>query len=272
MSGFFTIQPNLKIKIPGRRKESDKLSDEEKKLLELPVHFVPNKPKITGKKELPVPKGLSRGFSQMNLKSESSSKPIYKNELGFGPVDINKDNSFRPIGSAHSSSKDTISPSSSRTTPKDKSEDSYFNADGTRRRSPLYTYIHQGTSGDSPGFLSVGVKTLKNQRDALKRTTEEKSSKDVAGKIRRLDTKDLKKEEEFVKDFYNNAFFDFKKKGGRKSRKHIRHKYKKRSRKVKKKRSRKLKKKRSKKIKLKKRRTKKRKKRTKRRRKTIRNN
>ena len=25
MSGFFTIQPNLKIKIPGRRKESDKL-------------------------------------------------------------------------------------------------------------------------------------------------------------------------------------------------------------------------------------------------------
>ena len=252
MSGFFTIQPNLKIKIPGRRKESDKLSDEEKKLLELPVHFVPNKPKIRGKKELPVPKGLSRGFSQMNLKSESSPKPIYKNELGFGPVDINKDNSFHPIGSAHSSSKDTISPSSSRTTPKDKSEDSYFNADGTRRRSPLYTYIHQGTSGDSPGFLSVGVKTLKKQRDALKKTIKEKE----------------KEEEEFEERFYNEFF----KKGGRKSRKRIRHKYKKRSRKVKKKRSRKLKKKRSKKIKLKKRRTKKRKKRTKRRRKTIRNN
>jgi hypothetical protein len=237
-----------------------------RKIKKLPSKLLPPK---SGK-----PKGLTRGLSQMNLKKassppnlkikipgkqKSSPTPILQNKLGFGPIDINKDNSFRPIGSTHSSSKDTISPSSSQNTPKDKSPGAdRLRERASRSKSPLYTYINSRNTPRSPGFLSVGKKQ------------KEKELENSGFSFLDSGFYNFKPQEDFEKKFYPKNLLDItkiKKKGGRKSRKRIRHKYKKRSRKLKKKKSRKLKKKksrklkkkRSKKIKLKKRKTKKRK-------------
>lgn len=188
-------------------------------------------------------KSLTRKVSNMNFNSTPKLK-IKIPDNNF--LENNNSNRFIPINK-NSSSKDTMSPPSERNTPRSKSPAAdRLRALASRSSSPIFASITR-TPGSTLGKYTKHPNEKPNKFANYLPSFQDNGLSNM--------------EKEFENKFYPKDLLDITKlkKGGRKSRKRIRHKYNKRSRKIKKKRTRKVKKKRSKKIKLKKRRTKKRK-------------
>ena len=210
-----------------------------RKIKKAPSKLLP--PKISNKV-----KDLNRKVSSMNLKSTPHLK-IKIPDNNF--LENNNSNKFIPINK-NSSSKDTMSPPSERNTPRSKSPASNrLRERAARSNSPLFRGISPPKQGSVLGKYTKSISEKPNPNI------------NFFSPIQSLTKKEHDEIEEFEKKFYPKNLLDITKvrKGGRKSRKRIRHKYKNKSRKLKKKRTRKLKKKRTKKIKIKKRKTKKRK-------------
>ena len=194
-----------------------------KKIKKTPSNLL--SPKISNKV-----KDLTRKVSSMNLNSTPHLK-IKIPDNNF--LENNNSNKFIPINK-NSSSKDTMSPPSERNTPRSKSPASdRLRERAARSNSPLF----RGISPPKPGSV-LGKYT---------KSISEKPNPNLNffSPMQSLTKKENDEIKEFEKKFYPKNLLDITKlrKGGRKSRKRIRHKYKNKSRKLKKKTNKKIKKK-----------------------------